>query len=80
MDLDFMFLTELIEACLEEEGFEVIDFSKTNTETTAAKGIYVKDKKGNEYTISFDKYKPMANPFAPDYPAIHHYKVIEEMK
>jgi len=49
------FISELVAECLREEKYEVTEYEKTNTRTTAYSGIFVKDRQGKEYTIVFDE-------------------------
>lgn len=53
-DDDMEQLGELVQACLQEEGYEVTNFMDTRTSTTAYGGMYIRLRDGRQVSLSYD--------------------------
>lgn len=54
-DEDLELLNELIEACLQEDGYEVTRFEDTTTSTTSYRGLFIKARNGRIFTIDMNE-------------------------
>lgn len=54
-DEDLELLNELIEACLQEDGYEVTRYEDTNYSTSAYRGLFIKAPNGRVFTLSMNE-------------------------